>query len=205
MSKIKFTKGELKRQRDALQQFEHYLPVLQLKKKQLQVEIQHVHEKINLKIQEIEGLESEINEWVGLLNEPGDYISNWIKPKELIMGTSNIAGIDIPIFERLDFERLDYDLFLTPLWVDIAVEKIRGLIVILQEEKILKDQIKILEHELRITTQRVNLFEKVKIPEARENIRLIRIYLGDQETNAVGRSKIAKNKIESFVLEAARA
>ncbi|MBU1147018.1 MAG: hypothetical protein KKD11_01570, partial [Candidatus Omnitrophica bacterium] len=52
-----------------------------------------------------------------------------------------------------------------------------------------------------IATQRVNLFEKIKIPACKENIRLIRIYLGDQQTNAVGRSKIAKKKIEEMVLE----
>jgi V/A-type H+-transporting ATPase subunit D len=47
----------------------------------------------------------------------------------------------------------------------------------------------------------VNLFEKVKIPEAEETIRLIKIYLGDQMANAVGRSKIAKKKIEQAELE----
>jgi V/A-type H+-transporting ATPase subunit D len=41
----------------------------------------------------------------------------------------------------------------------------------------------------------VNLFEKVKIPEAKENIRVIKIYLGDQQIAAVVRGKIAKNKI----------
>ena len=40
----------------------------------------------------------------------------------------------------------------------------------------------------------VNLFEKVKIPEAKENIRIIRIFMGDQQTAAVARSKIAKGK-----------
>ena len=50
--------------------------------------------------------------------------------------------------------------------------------------------------ELRTTSQRVNLFEKVKIPECRENIRRIRIMLGDLETSAVARSKIAKRKAE---------
>ena len=57
--------------------------------------------------------------------------------------------------------------------------------------------------ELRITTQRVNLFEKIKIPKAEEAIRLIKIYIGDQMTNAVGRSKIAKRKIEASILEGA--
>ena len=58
----------------------------------------------------------------------------------------------------------------------------------------LKIQHELLHRELRTTTQRVNLFEKVKIPECRENIRKIRIYMGDQDTSAVARSKIAKSK-----------
>ena len=53
-----------------------------------------------------------------------------------------------------------------------------------------------LERELRATAQRVNLFEKVKIPEAKENIRVIGIYLGDQQTSAVVRGKIAKKKLQ---------
>lgn len=201
IGKVKFTKGELKLQREALKQFTHYLPILQLKKQQLQIEIHHVRERLNLKIQEIDSLENEIGEWAALLNEPYDYISKWIRPKQIIAGELNIAGVDIPVFERMDFEEAEYDLFLTPLWVDRAIEKIRQLVVLLEQEKILKAQLEILKRELRITTQRVNLFEKIKIPEARENIRLIRIYLGDQQTNTVGRSKIAKSKIESMVLE----
>ena len=202
MAKIKFTKGELKKQRDALQQFEHYLPILQLKKQQLQIEIQHVHERLSLKVQEIDNLESEINDWANLLNESGDHVVRWIRPKDISKSLLNIAGVDIPILEGMCFESMEYDLFLTPLWVDIAIEKIRQLVVLLEEEKIFKEQLGILEQELRITAQRVNLFEKVKIPECKENVRLIRIYLGDQQTNAVGRSKIAKLKIEAMIMEA---
>jgi V/A-type H+-transporting ATPase subunit D len=43
-------------------------------------------------------------------------------------------------------------------------------------------------------TQRVNLFDKVLIPNARSNIKKIRIYLSDEQTSAVTRSKIAKRK-----------
>ena len=53
---------------------------------------------------------------------------------------------------------------------------------------------RILSKELRTTSQRVNLFEKVKIPEAKENIRVINIFLGDQQTSGVARSKLAKGK-----------
>ena len=201
MSKIKFTKGELKRQRDLLKQFEHYLPILQLKKQQLHIEIQRVHERLDMKKDQISNLKSEINNWAGLLKEPGDFVSKWIKPKKILTTFLNIAGVNIPLLEGVDFEDTEYDLFLTPLWVDIAIERIRELVKLLEEERILNEQARILQEELRITTQRVNLFEKVKIPECRENARLIRVYLRDQETNAVCRSKIAKNKIEKLVLE----
>jgi len=204
MAKIRFTKGELKRQRDALRQFEHYLPILQLKKQQIQLEIQHIRQRLELKIEEVDNLETEVSDWAGLLNEGVDYVVRWVTEGNVVTTMTNIAGIDIPRFERVEFEDVEYDLFLTPLWVDLAIFKIRQLVRLLEEEKVLKAQVKILERELRITMQRVNLFEKVKIPECRENIRLIRIYLGDQLTNAVGRSKIAKNKIESLVLEEAQ-
>lgn len=200
MAKIKFTKGELKRQRDALRQFEHYLPFLQLKKQQLQLEIQRVRGNLKLKLQDIDNLEGEISEWAGLLNEDSDYVGRWVREGNRVTTTANIAGVDIPVFERVDFEEPEYDLFLTPLWVDTAIVRIRELVTFLEEEKVMKEQLKILSHELRITAQRVNLFEKIKIPECKENIRLIRIYLGDQQTNAVGRSKIAKSKIEEMAL-----
>jgi len=199
-TKIKFTKGELKRQRDSLQQFEHYLPILQLKKKQLQLELQHVHERLRVKKEEIIFQKELIKKWSGLLNEADEHFKEWIKPKKVIVGTSNIAGIDIPVLEKVEFEELEYDLFIVPLWVDIAIDRLRAFVVRLEEERILKRQADILADELRITTQRVNLFEKVKIPEAKENIRVIKIYLGDQDTNAVGRSKMAKNKLARFSL-----
>jgi V/A-type H+/Na+-transporting ATPase subunit D len=102
----------------------------------------------------------------------------------------------VPVFEHVDFEPAVYDLFLMPLWVDAALETLRDMVSLQEEILVIEQGISVLKHELRITTQRVNLFEKVKIPGAKEAIRRIKIYIGDQMTNAVGRSKIAKNKIE---------
>ena len=201
MAKIKFTKGELKKQRDVLKQFTHYLPILQLKKQQLQLEIQRVHKNVDLKSGEINNLEDEIERWAGVLKEPIEGLSSWIVPMKVVRKKMNIAGVDIPLLEGVEFAEVEYDLFTTPLWADIAIETIRRLVLLLEEKKVLEEQLEILRRELRITTQRVNLFEKVKIPECKENVRLIRIYLGDQQTNAVGRSKIAKSKIENLVLE----
>ena len=201
MAKIKFTKGELKRQRDALKQYERYLPTLQLKKQQLQLEI---HKQVAL----LKGKENardekrkEVEEWAGLLSEEKIDIKPWITPREIITTSKNIAGVDLPIFERAEFNIAEYDLFLTPLWLDTGLLMLRDLVSLSKEVDITREALRLLRHELRITTQRVNLFEKIKIPDAKEVIRLIKIYIGDQMANAVGRSKIAKRKIEEFMLQ----
>ena len=63
------------------------------------------------------------------------------------------------------------------------------------EAEVLDEQVRLLERELLATSQRVNLFEKVKIPETKENIKKISIYMADQQVSAVVRSKISKRKI----------
>lgn len=198
--KIKLTQSELKRQRDTLQQYERYLPALQLKKQQLQLEILYqqsaLKERRNFLFEK--GKSAEI--WLGLLVEAPN-IKQWLIPDKIITAKKNITGVNLPVFKRVDFKPADYDLFLTPFWVDQGLEIVRDMVSLLEEIRVIEEGISILKHELRITTQRVNLFEKVKIPEATEAIRLIKIYLGDQMTNAVGRSKIAKNKIQEANFE----
>lgn len=200
MAKIKLTKGELKRQRDALKRFERYLPTLQLKKQQLQMEILRQTALLDEKRHAESIKKKAVEVWAGLLAETSVGLKPWLKPSRVRTAARNIAGVDIPVFEGADFQEAEYDLFIVPLWVDHALEELRALISLRSEVAIVEKGIGILRQELRITTQRVNLFEKVKIPETEENIRLIKIYIGDQMTNAVGRSKIAKRKIEESEL-----
>ncbi|HPM07141.1 MAG TPA: V-type ATP synthase subunit D, partial [Treponemataceae bacterium] len=65
------------------------------------------------------------------------------------------------------------------------------------EAEVLEEQIRLLSRELRVTTQRVNLFEKVKIPETKAHIKKITVYLGDQQVAAVVRGKISKKNLEA--------
>ncbi len=60
-------------------------------------------------------------------------IRQWLIPEKIITAKKNIAGVDIPVFERVDFKPAEYDLFLTPLWVDTGLETLRDM-VSLQEE-----------------------------------------------------------------------
>lgn len=198
--KIKLTKGELKYQRDALRQYQRYLPTLQLKKQQLQMEILR---QISLLEEKKRGRAAKLasaQTWAGLLAEDVA-MKPYLVPREVVRSVKNIAGVDLPVFERVVFDAAEYDLWMTPLWVDAAVEALRVLVGLREEIRVLEEGLGILKQELRITTQRVNLFEKVKIPEAEEAVRRIKIYIGDQMANAVGRSKIAKRKIEAALEE----
>jgi V/A-type H+-transporting ATPase subunit D len=198
MAKIKLTKNELKRQKEDLKRFNRYLPTLMLKKKQLQLEILKIHRGMEELEGEIRKLRDSVYEWVNLFSEDAG-LAELIKPAGIRGTTGNIAGIDIPVFESLDFKEKEYDLAATPLWVDQGIEAVKELSALLARYELLKKQLEIIREELRITTQRVSLFEKIKIPEARENIRRIRIFLGDLQTATVVTGKIAKRKIEARV------
>lgn len=203
MGRVKLTKNELKRQKDALKRFRRYLPTLQLKKQQLQMVIRQVESKMRSKDEQRITLEREIMSWVEVFGEDVD-ISGYLRISSLTTDTGNIAGIDIPVFEGIEFDELPYDLFVLPPWVDRGIDAVKRLLALDAEVRILKEQHRLLSDELRITTQRVNLFEKVKIPETRESIRMIRIYLGDQQTAAVVRGKIAKSAIAEKITHEAR-
>lgn len=197
--KIKLTKGELKKQRDALRQFQRYLPTLQLKKQQLQMEILHWNSVLEDVTGRLNARTLAASAWAGFLSEDsGLDISQAVKPAGVRTGIKNIAGVDLPYFEAVDFYVPSYDLFTAPPWVDAVLEALQEIVSFRQELKVIEQAVAVLKTELRVTTQRVNLFEKVKIPQAQESIRRIKIYIGDQMSNAVGRCKIAKRKIEEF-------
>ena len=195
MAKIKLTKNELKIQKDALKMYRRYLPTLTLKKQQLQAEIRAIEANAAAVRPEREALEKGFASWIAVFSETDAFPDGIITVSNIRKGYGNIAGVTIPIYEGADFSRGDYDLYETPLWVDIAANHMEKAMSLDLEAEVLDEQVRLLEQELRATTQRVNLFEKVKIPETEENIKKISIYMADQQVNAVVRSKISKRKI----------
>ena len=197
---IKLTKNELKKQKDNLKQFLRYLPTLQLKKQQLQSVIMGIRQELERKEAERIQMIGDLDDWVAVfaeneLFEEKKRLDQLVQPDRVIVKDDNIAGVTIPAFEELTFKDINYDVDDYPLWVDTAVFKLREIARLDALVSTLRKQTELLEKELRTTSQRVNLFEKVKIPEAKENIRVIQVYLGDQQTAAVVRGKISKKKL----------
>ena len=198
---VKLTKNELKVQKDRLKQFQRYLPTLQLKKQQLQAVVMQVTAQLEQVARQRQAAVAGLDDWVAVFAENDSFpaekrLDALIRPRHVVCGEQNIAGVTVPVFQELSFEDIQYDVADYPLWVDTAAVRLREIARLDALEKTLRRQVELLEQELRATAQRVNLFEKVKIPEAKENIRVIGIYLGDQQTSAVVRGKIAKKKLQ---------
>jgi len=198
MAKIKLTKSELKSQRDAMKQFQRFLPTLQLKKQQLQMEMRKCQVRLKENEQVDKELKKNITAWISVLGgeKVFENLTSLISIVDIKVSFLNIAGVEVPVFESAIFNEVEYDLFVEPFWYDAALDTVKKTIEIKAAHKAIEEQYRLIGKELQITTQRVNLFEKVKIPECKNNIRVIQIYLGDQQTAAVGRSKIAKKKMQ---------
>ena len=195
MPKINLTKNELKIQKDDLKRFNRYLPMLTLKKQQLQAELLRVDNLIHSLLEKEKQLEEALFIWADVFAEDID-LSLLLKVKKIKTESGNIAGVAVPLFVEVEFEQASYDYLVVPLWVDQAIVALKELIIEKAKYLIAQRQRLAIEEELHITTQRVNLFEKIKIPQATENIRVIQIHLGDMQTVGVVRGKIAKSKLE---------
>lgn len=196
MANIKLTKNELKTQKDALKMYMRYLPTLTLKKQQLQSEIRTIDEQARKVREQRKKLEAEFQDWISVFGEKEAFKPGMVTVKNIKKGWGNIAGVTIPVYEGAEFGRGDYDLYSTPLWIDMAADRMEKALELDLKAEVLDEQVRLLAMELRTTTQRVNLFEKVKIPEAKRNIKKINVFLGDQQVAGVVRSKISKKKLQ---------
>ena len=194
MAKIRLTKTELKAQTDALKRFQRFLPMLQLKKQQLQAEIAGIVAKADETAARERAEREALSGYVGLFATDESLLDGLVVVKAIRKGSANIAGVSIPTFDGIDTEVREIDLWAEPAWVDAAAEAAGRVLSLQCERAVYDEQRRLVTIELQQTSQRVNLFEKVKIPECKEAIRVIKIALGDEQTAAVTRGKIAKSR-----------
>lgn len=195
---IKLTKNELRAQQTRLGQLQKYLPTLQLKKAMLQLEVNDARLEIEKLEKELSNQRSHVNQHASLFSQRTSVIAEEMAAIDTVNKRwDNIAGVEVPYYEGIDFKPLSYSLFETPAYIDALVHLMRQLteakvkVLVVEEKKLA------LEKELRDVSIRVNLFEKILIPRALKNIKKIKVFLGDQELAAVSQAKVAKAKIEA--------
>ncbi len=194
MVRVKLTKTELKAQTDSLKRFERFLPLLLLKKQQLQGEIAAIAAKADDAAKKERAVREDLDGWVGLFATDETLLRGLVKVRDVKTGSANLAGVVIPTFEGVTTDVRPVDPWETPAWVDAAVEATTKILTLQCERAVFEEQRRRVQDELNKTSQRVNLFEKVKIPSCKEAIRVIKIAIGDEQTSAVTRGKIAKGR-----------
>jgi V/A-type H+-transporting ATPase subunit D len=193
---VKLTKTELRAQQYRLNQLEKYLPTLQLKKAMLQAEVNRASVELKELERHLDISVEKVELFAALLTESHAFILfASIKIKDLTKSFENIAGVDVPIYKGIIFVDVEYSFYGTPIWLESAIASVRELIVSIERIAIMQERKQLLAKELRDVSIRVNLFEKIMIPRAREHIKKIKIFLGDQELAAISQAKVSKEKI----------
>jgi V/A-type H+/Na+-transporting ATPase subunit D len=193
---VKLTKTELRDQQVRLQQLQKYLPTLQLKKMLLQLEVNQAAQEIEELRKRFDEAHKKVSAYARLFTDPSAFeLFPAVKILNVQKKYENIAGIDVPILEKVVFQEASYMLFDSPVWLDSAISDLRALLTLREEMRVAEEKKIALEKELREVSIRVNLFEKVLIPRALGTIRKIKIFLGDQQLAAVCQAKVAKQKL----------
>jgi V/A-type H+-transporting ATPase subunit D len=197
VAEVKLTKTELRVQQLKHDRLQKYLPTLQLKKAMLQMEVNLAQAEIDALRIDFSSANARVDKYRSLLTDhsaPELFAAIEIIQVETVF--ENIAGVDIPFFKQIVFAPPHYALFDTPVWFEAAIEGIKDLLTIREKISLVEEKKRLLEQELREVSIRVNLFQKILIPRAQQNIKKIKIFLGDQQLAAVSQAKIAKKKIQ---------
>jgi V/A-type H+/Na+-transporting ATPase subunit D len=196
MAKLKLSKSSLQQERNQLKLYQRTLPSLDLKRRQLTVELAKARRRHAEAQRAVEELESAIGQQLPMIANTEIEVAGLVKMTDFELGEENLVGVRLPVLERVECSLADYSLLAKPAWVDVLVERLKDAAEQRTRVLVTAERVRILEYQERRVTQRVNLFDKILIPTAKRNIQRIKIYLGDAERAAVVRSKLAKRKQE---------
>lgn len=193
--KVKLNKNSLREQNQSLRLYREFLPTLELRKQQLQAELRDVEQRIRERRMRLDSILAAAASMAPMLRATLGKVRTLVKVAQVLTHIGNVAGVRIKVFDSVEFVRVPYSLVGTAPFVDAAIEFWQNAISAQSEIAVLNEQVAALQEQLTRTTQRINLYEKILIPECKEAIRRIKVYLGDQQTAGVCRAKIAKSKL----------
>ena len=104
----------------------------------------------------------------------------------------NVAGISIPVLGDIRFTETSASAVLDPAWLPWGFDAAAGLARAAVEVDVAAERVDLLEYARKKTTQKVNLYEKVQIPEFSEAVLKIKRYLEDVENLEKAAQKITK-------------
>lgn len=194
MAKLALNKSSLARESTQLAEYKRFLPSLELKRLQIMAERAKAKETLARLERDYEQRFDDLAASLPMLANNYVPLEGLVSLKEVTRGEQNLSGTVLPVLDEIDIETKAYSLLARPHWVDPYVEGMRALLRLNLERDVARERIETLVEAEAVISRRVNLFEKVLIPQAERNIRKIRMALADAERDAVVRAKISKRK-----------
>jgi len=168
------------------------LPTLKSKESVLRMSVQKQKEKLAGLQKQYEArlteLQADIRLW-------GEFPQDIFFIKQIITQPVKIAGIAVPELKEIIWDTREFSKFNKPTWVTSGIRLLKELATAVAEMDVLVKDIEILDKARRKTTQKVNLYEKVQIPEFSSAIIKIKRYLEDVENLEKAGQKITKQRL----------
>lgn len=170
---------------------ENALPILKNKESALRVEVKkarHEAEEMERLLAEKMAAQSNMDRlWE-------EFDTELIEGAGVETAARKVAGVSVPELEKVELRQQAFSLYNRPAWFPGGMELVRELAAIAIKKKVFYRKMEILDHARRRTTQKVNLYEKVQIPEYEDAIRKIKRFLEDEENLAKSAQKIVKKR-----------
>ncbi len=189
--KFQYNKVSMQALQKELKIRETALPTLKSKEAYLRVTIKREKHKLDELKGSLEILRAGIGESEQLFSE---FPFTSITVSSVDYGSDNIAGISIPVLGDIGFTVSIPSAVLNPSWLPWGDKTVKGLIRAVSEIDVAGKRVELLEYARKKTTQKVNLYEKVQIPEFSEAVLKIKRYLEDVENLEKAAQKITKAK-----------
>jgi len=190
--KFQYNKTYLQQLNRDLKVRENALPTLVAKESALRVEVakakEQAHELDARVKKEIDALSGTNRLWVEMPD-------GLVKVGKVDVTVRKIAGVKTPVLDKTAFNVARYSLADEPAWIPEGVEILQRLAELKVAVELAKKKVAILEYARKKTTQKVNLYEKVQIPEYKEAVRKIKRFMEDEDNLAKSSQKILKVKI----------
>ena len=194
MARLQLSKSALSREQKNLKTYQRFLPSLDLKRQQVMAERNEAARQLAQTRREIDALRKAAGDINPMLANRDVELTDLARITDVRLDVENVVGTRLPTLKTVVVEVRDYPLMAKPFWVDNTARMLRQMLELRVRLQVEERRLALLEQAVKTITQRVNLFDKVLIPRARQNIKRIQIYLSDLQTAGVVRSKIAKRK-----------
>ncbi len=194
--KYQFNKTSLQQLEKQLKVRERALPTIKNKESALRIEVK----KAKIEVERLDQLlEDKIVHYDKMIALWSEFNSRLVSVDDVSLSVRKIAGVKIPVLNKIEFSIAPYSLFNAPHWFPEGIELVKSLAQIGIERELVDQKLNLLEHARKKTTQKVNLFEKVQIPGYQDAILKIKRFMEDEENLSKSAQKIVKTRQEEEV------